>query len=161
MLDQCSSKVNQLLTLASYAHVALQPLVFNEFVWGQPQAAFNRPIITPYADSVTHKSIRRLTLAGAGLFLLKAAPAFVRFAGLTQSDVAKLLGAQAGKMLAGPSTWCDSGRTEAFCGRQLCSFTGKNHIGWIMPLLPHRWVKVCVLVCMSVPGLGLTTMLQP
>lgn len=134
VLDKCSSGLNQLLTLLSYAHVAFQPLVFNEFVWGQPQAAFNRPIITPYADSVMHKSIRRLSIAGAGLMLLKAAPAFLRFLGLGQRE----LGSVAGRLLAGPSTWCDRGPGETMCGRQLCTFTGKKHIGWVLPMLSHR-----------------------
>lgn len=137
VLDKCSSSLNQLLTLLSYAHVAFQPLVFNEFVWGQPQAAFNRPIITPYADSVMHKSIRRLSIAGAGLMLVKAAPAFLRFLALGQRE----LGSVAGRLLAGPSTWCDRGAGETMCGRQLCTFTGKAHIGWVLPMLSHRCVR--------------------
>lgn len=136
VLDQCASKLNQLLTLLSYAHIAFQPLVFNEFVWGQPQAAFNRPIITPYADSVMHKSIRRLTAAGAVFMLAKAAPAFARFLNLGQREISNVLGATAGKVLTGTSTWCDRGG-EALCGRQLCSFTGQVHIGWALPMLPH------------------------
>lgn len=138
VLDNCSSKLNQLLTLLSYIHVAFQPLVFNEFVWGQPQAAFNRPIITPYADSVMHKSIRRLSIAGAGLMLAKAAPAFLRFFGLGQRELGSTLGTAAAKMLTGPSTWCDRGPGESMCGRQLCTFKGKAHIGWVLPMIPHR-----------------------
>lgn len=137
VLDQCSSKVNQALTLLSYIHIAFQPLVFNEFVWGQPQAAFNRPVITPYADSVMHKSIRRLTLAGAVLMLAKAAPGFVRFLGLGHREIAAVLGETASRVLAGTSTWCDRGG-EALCGRQLCSFTGRTHIGWALPMIPQR-----------------------
>jgi len=137
VLDQCHTKTNQALTLLAYAHVAFQPLIFNEFVWGQPQAAFNRPIITPYADSVMHKSIRRLCLAGAGLFLFKAAPAFVKFAGVSPKEIAAVLGPRVARFLAGTNTWCD-GRAEVFCGRQLCSFKGRTHIGWVLPMLPHR-----------------------
>jgi hypothetical protein len=138
VIDQCSSKVNQALTLLSYMHVAFQPLVFNEFIWGQPQAAFNRPIITPYADSIMHKSVRRLSIAGAGLMLAKAAPAMMKFLGLGQRELSSTLGGAAARLLAGPSTWCDRGTGEKMCGRQLCSFTGKTHIGWVLPMLPHR-----------------------
>jgi hypothetical protein len=37
VVDQCGSKVNQLLTWLAYCHVSLQPIVFNEFVWGEQQ----------------------------------------------------------------------------------------------------------------------------
>jgi hypothetical protein len=37
VVDQCDSKVNQLLTWLAYCHVSLQPIVFNEFVWGEQQ----------------------------------------------------------------------------------------------------------------------------
>lgn len=141
VLDRCASTANQFLTLCAYTHIAFQPLVFNEFVWGQPQAAFNRPIITPYADSVVHKSIRRLSQAGAGLLLVKAAPAFLRILGIGYPELAMVFGPKAAKLLAGPSIWCD-GKVEIFCGRQLCSFRGRRHIGWVLPMLPNRWVGV-------------------
>jgi hypothetical protein len=35
VVDRCDSKVNQLLTWLAYCHVSLQPIVFNEFVWGE------------------------------------------------------------------------------------------------------------------------------
>jgi hypothetical protein len=37
VVDRCDSKVNQLLTWLAYCHVSLQPIVFNEFVWGKQQ----------------------------------------------------------------------------------------------------------------------------
>jgi hypothetical protein len=140
VLGQCSSKANQLLTLLSYAHVAFQPAVFNEFIWGQPQAAFNRPIITPYADSVMHKSVRKLSLAGAGLMLLKAAPAMARFLSFSPRQLSSVLGWRLADIISGTATWCDRD-AEMMCARQLCSFPGRTHIGWSMPLLPNGWVK--------------------
>jgi len=35
VINDCQSKLNQLLTWLAYVHVSLQPVVFNEFVWGK------------------------------------------------------------------------------------------------------------------------------
>jgi hypothetical protein len=137
--DQCQAKSNQALTLAAYVHIAFQPLVFNEFVWGQPQAAFNRPIISVDADRVVQRTVRRLCLAAAMFTLAKATPAFLQIMDVGSPELVPLVGPSVARYLTGPGTWCRDS-SEMVCGRRLCTFSGRFHIAWSIPQLPHRWV---------------------
>lgn len=141
VVDQCDSKVNQLLTWLAYCHVSLQPIVFNEFVWGQPQAAFNKPVISKEADQVLHWTVRRLASVASGLLILKGLPALLQLLGLSAAVTSLLggvLGSQAAGYLAAPAACC-ADNAEMLCGQQLCSISGKFHIGWSVPQLPNSY----------------------
>jgi Family of unknown function (DUF5765) len=136
VIDRCDSKINQLLTWLAYVHVALQPVVFNEFVFGQPQPTFNKPIISHEADRVLHWAVRRLATAASVLLLIKGAPALGQLLGLAECPwLTAVLGPTAAAALAAPPA-CGS---EMLCGAALCSVTGTHHVGWVVPSLPHSY----------------------
>eukprot|EP00775_Hariotina_reticulata_P012065 gene12064-12206_t len=137
--DRCDSKWNQLLTLLAYIHVAFQPLVWNEFVFGLPQPAFCKRIISTAVDPVMHWVVRRLSLAASLLLVLKATPAFLQLFGLNSSALLQHLPvAQLSSYLQPIETGCIQ-HPEMICGPRLCSMQGKFHVGWSVPSLPHSY----------------------
>jgi hypothetical protein len=107
LADRCSSRANQALTLAAFAHMALQPLVFNEWVFGQAAAAFRRTITgSGEGDRTLQRAVRRLCLAAAALMLLKATPGALVLLGVGEPQLTPLIGLDAARALTGPSTWC-------------------------------------------------------
>lgn len=122
--DQCDNPVNQALTYIAYMHVALQPLVVNNYFWAG-HSKRNPELV---------KLILRLCTLGGVLMLF-------RLPGMPLG----LLGDKMNKWLPDlpPSSMHGKGchYLESSCGPKLCSITGGawGHISWTVPLLPTTY----------------------
>jgi hypothetical protein len=88
---------------------------------GQPQAAFNKPVISKEADQVLHWTVRRLATAASSLLILKGLPALLQLLGLStaaSSLLGGILGSKAADNLTAPGP-CHAGNADMLCGKRV------------------------------------------
>jgi len=114
VLDQCDNWWNQLITSLAMAHVCFQPFVLN---WLAAQELKFNPV---YYDRFMFAC--RLSFL-FGLWLM--ARMIVETVGITKSIV--------------PEECKFTYNTEMLRGTQLCSYTGKVHLGWHIPMADNHY----------------------
>lgn len=124
-LDQCDHWINQVTTIATYAHICFQPVSVNiyAFKW-EPNRDLGRAMV-------------RLSILSGVMMLLR-----LPYLGVSQrlGQVLSFLGPQfiPEPSAAGSAAGC-AAAAEPICGPLLCSRTGAAHLRWEVPLLPTTY----------------------
>lgn len=85
-----------------------------------------------------HTMVRRLTLAGALLMLVKALPSFFYLLGMTDPS---LLYPYISPRIVNSLMFNTCTGSEMLCGEKLCSLRGKVHMGWSLPMMgAGKWL---------------------
>ncbi len=141
VIDDCSSSVNRMLTLASYAHVCFNPLMINVYFFVRPHDMRTRRELVHF--------ILALSAAGGVLLLL-------RLPGSPAGALGNLLHPAIPDVPPTAAAGSACGATEHMCGRRTCSIQGAYHLAWSIQLLPATYYLPTAQLhffLMFVPGL--------
>ena len=115
---KCNQWINQVLTLAGFAHICLQPYFCH---------VINASLTKSEKYLWQYRCIKRLCLIGG--FLL-----FCRFL-LAHYNIESTMFGVSNTMDAGFLAGADTGKsTEWLRGEKICTFNGKYHLAWSIPM---------------------------
>ncbi|WIA11970.1 hypothetical protein OEZ85_012052 [Tetradesmus obliquus] len=132
VLDDCSSKANQLWMYLGLVHMAFQPLVANWALFTLPRPIALGKLSPPFTYPMVFTASVRLCAAAAALLLIKYIPALVALLDMQQLLTGVLAPYLPARVLSALVTNSCSA-PELGCGTQLCSTVGKYHLAWYAP----------------------------